>query len=241
MVFQLTYLETRSSFFGFLVSGVLGCLLLAGCEKFISVGPPTTNLSVVHAAPGSPPFNFYYDQLRVNTNELNYLSRIHYFKGRPGLRELEITTSDFEKESKLKESIDLGEEKYYSLFVTGKADLLEYLLVEDDYNRGRSLVSDSTNIRFIHLSPDTGPLELLISGKESVQSGRLTYKGYNKFTQVPPGTYTLKIIDPATRELKASLADVELLPAVHYSFYASGLSNTLDDEQRLGIKLAKTY
>ena len=204
--------------------------------------PDVAGVSLVNASPTATNLDFYLDNAKVNVNPMSYMAALNYFNAIIGSRTATVKSSATSQEL-LTEKIPFAVNKYYSVFVTG-TEPLSYLVTKDSLYAPSA---DKALVRFINLSPDSGPLQLASSPKAAINESVVTttlfsniaYKAYTEYHQVDPGKFLISIKDQATGADKATLPDVEILSGKIYTIYAKGLNAATVADYKLGIRVMR--
>jgi hypothetical protein len=115
-------------------------------------------------------------------------------------------------------------DKYYSLFAIDSAQRPTHLLITDDMSlpaRGK------VKVRFLNVSPDAGPIDIVNAANGNVLAARLTYRQVNQFVEIDPAdmpnvrirdSNTGVFISPANRRILLEANNV-------YTIWATGVRN----------------
>lgn len=197
-----------------------------------SPAPDISALTIINASPNSNGLDFYIENQKVNPTAFPYPLRMPYQRVYSGTRAANVTAAN-SSATLFSGNLVLDPGEYYSLFIIGKVDALNFLLVKDELSFP---VSGKTKIRFGNLSPDAPSTNLEIVG-DTTKFQNNGYKTFTIFKNINPGKFTLNLRDAATNSVIATMANVELLPDKIYTIWAKGLINTTVDAQKLGIHL----
>lgn len=192
--------------------------------------PDISALTIINASPNSNGLDFYIENQKVNPTAFPYPLRMPYQRVYSGTRSANVTASN-NSASLFSGNLVLQPGDYYSLFIVGKVEALDFLLVKDDLSFP---ASGKTKIRFGNLSPDAAAMSLEVVG-DTTQFANSAYKTFTAFKNINPGKFTLNLKDSSTNTVLATMANVELMPDKVYTIWAKGLINTTIDAQKLGI------
>jgi hypothetical protein len=192
--------------------------------------PEVSALTIINASPNSSGLDFFIDNQLVNQATFTYPLRIPYQRVYAGSRAAKVAASS---SSSILFSGNLVFEprEYYSLFIIGKVEALDFLTIKDDLSFP---TPGKSKLRFGNLSPDAAAMSLEIIG-DTTQYANKAYKSFTDFKNINPGKVTLKLKDNATQTVLATLANVEILPNKVYTVWAKGLTTTTVEAQKLGI------
>lgn len=192
--------------------------------------PDVAALTIVNASPNSNGLDFYIDNQKVNGTAFNFPLRIPYQRAYAGKRAVKVTTSA--NPAALKSGdLTLLTNEYHSLFIAGKVESLEFVLIKDDLNYPPA---GKTKIRFGNLSPDASAVSLEIVG-DTTQFTNLAYKSFTPFKTVKPGKVNLRLKDNATNATLVSMDNVDFLADKVYTIWVKGLNTTTVEAQKLAL------
>ena len=194
------------------------------------VVPDVSALTIINASPNSAGLDFYIDNQRVNQSAFTFPLRIPYQRVYSGTRPAKVTTST-NPATLFSGNITLQPNEYNSLFIIGKVEALDFLLIKDDLSFPPA---GKTKIRFGNLSPDAPAISLEIVG-DTTKFANNAYKTFTTFKPLQPGKFTLNLKNSATNAVLATLPNVELAANKAYTIWAKGLLNTTVEAQKLGI------
>jgi hypothetical protein len=228
---MITYplLKLRSAF---LIAAFLGFAATLQSCKMDDPGPApdVSALTIINASPNSNGLDFYIENERVNPTAFNYPLRMPYLRVYSGTRPAKVTAVS-NPATLFSGNLSLLPGEYNSLFIIGKVEELDFLLIKDDLSFP---AAGKTKIRFGNLSPDAASMSLEIVG-DTTQFANKAYKTFTAFKNINPGKFTLNLKDNATNAVLATMANVEFLPDKVYTVWAKGLITTTVEAQKLGI------
>ncbi len=195
--------------------------------------PDVAALTIVNASPNSNGLDFYIDNQKVNgTAAFNFPLRIPYQRAYSGKRVAKVTTSA-NPATLISGDLTLLTNEYHSLFIAGKVEALEFVLIKDDLNYPPA---GKTKIRFGNLSPDASPVSLEIVG-DTTQFKNQAYKSFTPFKTVKPGKVNLRLKNNATNATLVSMDNVDFLADKVYTIWVKGLNTTTVEAQKLGLHI----
>jgi hypothetical protein len=218
----------------FLIAALIGLTAIFQSCKMDNPAPAqdVSALTVTNASPNSNGLDFYIDNQKVNAAGFNYPLRIPYLRVYSGSRAAKVTAAS-NPATLFSGNLVLLPGEYNSLFIIGKVEALDFLLVKDDLSFP---AAGKTKLRFGNLSPDAPAMSLEIVG-DTTQFANKAYKTFTAFKTIKPGKFTLNLRNNATNAVVATMPDVELLPDKAYTIWAKGLTTTTVDAQKLGIHI----
>ena len=208
--------------------------IFSSCKKDKDPNPQTpkpANLSIIHAAPGTPELSFFVDKVKKNTKALPYNTVIEYQSISSGKRELSVTKKDV-TDILVKADATLAADKSYSVFVADKTGNA-LVFVADDLT---APAADKAKIRFINLSPDAGSLDIAVTGKTEVLLAKKAFKESTDFTNTTEvgAEINFEIRENGKATVLATLPKVKIEKGKVYTIYAKGLKAATDDT-KLGL------
>jgi hypothetical protein len=228
-----SYPQLKSKWLLILVTFLGVTTLFQACKMDNDVpAADVSALTIINASPNSNGLDFYIENQKVNSTPFNFPLRMPYQRVYSGTRVAKVTTSTTPT-SLLSGNLVLAPNEYYSLFIVGKVEKPEFLLIKDDLTFP---TTGKTKVRFANLSPDAAAISLEIVG-DTTQFTNRAYKAVTPFKNVTPGKFTLNLKNTSTNATLATMANVEFLPNKVYTVWAKGLGTTTVDAQKLGIHI----
>ncbi|WP_214072735.1 DUF4397 domain-containing protein [Mucilaginibacter sp. dw_454] len=193
-------------------------LMAAGCSKNDNGPVPAVSaVSIIGASADAPGLIVYLDQNRVNGDSLHFSDHTGYVNAYSGSRQVTAYAGQIKK---LSGTIALDQGKFYSLFLAGKFQSAEFVLLQD------SLVNPGTgkaNIRFVNMSVDAPSLDLGLADGSTLVSGR-TYKQNSAYITVNGGqSYHFVIREHGATAVKVDMPAGTLNSGHSYTIWAKGL------------------
>jgi len=191
--------------------------------------PDTAIVSVFHASPSTDSLSFYLDAKKVNAKLAGLGDSINYVEAFIGDRIAEIKGKD--DKSIFQKSIKLEKDKAYSLFITNEKDNddAEYVQISDDLTNP---AEGKAKIRFVHVSPDAGKLNLAVTGGEDLFTEK-EFKSATDFKEIDAKTQTFNIVDQESKAVLSTLENVDIKAGKIYTVWVKGLKDTEED----GLKI----
>lgn len=173
---------------------------------------------LLHASPDAPPVDVYLNDRKVASN-LTYRNFTGYLKIPTGLYTIKVYPAGTTTNPVISTQLQVPARSIYTLAVIGKLqDISLQPILEPviSYNPGTSL------IRFIHLSPNTPPVDITLpSGQRLFKD--VEYREVTGYIPINPGTYTIQARPAGTDNIALVVPNINLLPNRIYSVYAIGL------------------
>ncbi len=212
-------MKTLTSFkFTIVILSTFASVLLSGCLKDDdSQSQPTTSaLTVINLAPDAGRLDFFLDNQRADT-PLVYTSFFRYFEIFSGNRVVELAKSG--SNTFLANNVaPLQPGRYYSLFVTGKADSVAFKLFEDNLNNP---ATGKAKIRFGHFAPDAPRVDVLLNTTATFNNQE--YAKVSDFKEVDPAeTYRLQVRPTGTTTTVID-TNIKIEANKIYSIFARGI------------------
>src|SRR5690606_35704991 len=104
----------------------------------------------------------------------------------------------------------------------------ELIQVTDDLTAPKT---DKAKIRFIHLSPDAGKLNLVTGDTKLAEN--VSYKSASAFKEVDAKKTSFDIVDPDAKQTLFTVENLELVKGKIYTIWVAGLEETEDAKKEL--------
>ncbi|MFC5970977.1 DUF4397 domain-containing protein [Halomarina salina] len=99
--------------------------------------------------------------------------------------------------------------------------------------------SENASVRIVHASPDAGPVNVVVSGTDTVLAENVTFGTATEYVEVPAGDYTVDIVPANDTETIATSVALSVEADVPYTAYAAGYATgDQADETPLEVFLA---
>ncbi len=210
--------------------------LTVGCKKDDKDTPKppagSGKVAFLNAAFGSDSLNFFVDTKKANGKLLGFGDSLKYVDVTAGERAFEIKGKD--DKSILKKSFKTEKDKNYSLLASNSKDgkTFELIQVSDDLTAPKT---DKAKVRFIHLSPDAGKLNM-VNG-ETKLAENIAYKSASAYKEVDAKKTTFDIVDPEAKETLLTVEDLDLAKGKIYTIWIAGLQETDDAKKKLRVHI----
>lgn len=218
---------------------IAGSFLLTGCLDNLTSPqlPPAAYVSIFQGSPGAPPMNIYANQNRVNQNPVEYTGILPYGAFHPGMRDFRFSAFN-SATALLEKQFELKADSAYSVFVADKAAGIDAILVKDIW---KEPTSEKAQLRFVHLSPDAGEVNLEISGTPSPLVSESTFKSISNFGESITGNFTLTVKSSKTGEILVQSGTLELKGNRVYTLVLRGLKAESTGVKKLDIQLITNF
>lgn len=221
--------------FNQLMTGALlsiSTLFLTACSTKETPVPEAASLMFVNTSPTPATYNVYVNNVLASPGALPFAGAMSYLKLNTGEPSIKFTTAS-SSESLITKKVTLENNKAYSLFLIGKEDKLDYLVINDVITK---MPGDKALIRFINLSPDAKALDLGIKEGATLISDK-AYKVNSDFVEVEAKKVTLQIKEKGTGLVTSELVDADLKAGTIYTVLSIGMITPTGLEQKATTKL----
>lgn len=210
----------------------LSSLFLSSCSTKETPVPESASLMMVNTSPTPATYNIYVNNSPANQGAVPFGGALPYLRVATGDLSIKFTTAS-STESLITKKVYTENNRAYSLFLIGKDDKLDYLVIKDEITQAPK---EKALIRFINLSPDAGALDLGVKDGAILISDK-AYKVNSAFMEVEAKTQTLQIKDKATGLVKSELKDAEIKAGGIYTILSIGMMVPTGLEQKAVAKL----
>ncbi len=173
---------------------------------------------VLHAAPGIGNVDIYLNGMRILKN-FPYKKLTHYLSLPKGKYQIDVYPVDNLTSTLMSRKVEVAPDKMYTLAATG-SDKNFYLLAFEDEPH---VPTGEAKLRFVHLSPDTPPVDVAVKHGDTAFSA-IPFRKATPYLGVTPMTLDLEVRPTGSDQTALSLPNVQLQPNTTYSIYAIGLS-----------------
>ncbi|GAA4087274.1 DUF4397 domain-containing protein [Mucilaginibacter panaciglaebae] len=208
----------------------------ASCTKtHEEPAPIISGLAFIAASPDAPGVTLFVDQNRVNYDSVRYSAQSDYLNAYSGNRQVSAYQGLTKKVSA---DITLKQGKFYSLFLTGRWQNAEFVLLEDSLAKPET---GKANIRFLNMSVGAPSLDLGLDNGTTLVSGR-NYKQNSGFIAVDGNkAYKFVIREHGATQAKATLTAATLKAGHIYTIWAKGIYTASDTTTGPGGKIMENY
>lgn len=182
-----------------------------------SISPARVRL--LHASPDTPNVDVYINGNRIlrdfsNKDKSNYLSLTS------GKYQVDIYPAGDKVSTVLSRKINVEAGKPYTVVVTDLVEKLKLVVLEDD----PIVPSGETKVRFVHLSPNTQPIDIAVKNGDVVFRN-IGFKRSSDYLALSPLTVNLEIRTTGTKDVLLPLPQVTFQSNQVYTLFAVGLIN----------------
>ncbi|MEH7113492.1 DUF4397 domain-containing protein [Neobacillus niacini] len=172
----------------------------------------------LHTSPDAPDVDIYINgQMKVK--HLPFKVASNYLPLKPGKHHIDIYPTGNSVDSVLNKKITIDPGKSYTLAIIDsvkKMRLLPYLTQPE-------VPPNESKIRFLHLSPDTGTLDIAVKDRDVVFPN-ITYKQATNYLGIMPMTVDLEVREAGTKQVVLPMPKAQFRPNETYTIVLIGLS-----------------
>jgi hypothetical protein len=207
----------------------LAAVSLMSCSKNDGNGTvpviPSAFLSIGHASPGAPAYDFLANGTKVTKKALEFGSTLSYNRFWAGSREFSITKKDG-MDTLVRSTLEIKKNKAYTIFISDIPAKAAFVLIEDDLS---APAADKAKIRFVNMSPDAGDLDLIVTGETTPLFTKTAFKESTAFSAIDPGVeVNFEITENTGITALATLPKVKIEKGRIYTVWAKGLRAATD-------------
>lgn len=214
--------------------GLTGCLK----DKEGTPTPPAAFISIYHGSTDAPSLDVFANSNRVTTNPFRYTEMLPYSRYYLGERTFKFSPYNAVT-SLLEKKFNIEKDVVYSMFFTGMEDNLDAILLTDKWavpNQTRA------QLRFVHLSPDAGLVEIQLKEGDSAFVDNSDFKTFSSFEDLNSGTFNIKVVSKMTGQTLVTANNVELRGNRVYTLVLRGLHKEgTAVEKRLNLQLITNF
>ena len=222
---------------------LLAALGFSSCSDKNDVAiPDQTVFSIINASPGNPEVDFFIDNIKVGKNNpLLIGDNTGYYITNPGSRKATVKSAGLT--NILAEfPLVLVKDRVHSIFVVDSTEnLTTFINVIDKFQPKKEGTTGNAQVRFLNLSPGSPELDLVYEG-DTTSFDKRAYKTHSGFKYVPAKTgIKLNLRNTQTKEIVATLPDIELKNEEIYSVWSKGVygTNSGDTTKVFSIKVTR--
>ncbi|HEX6892117.1 MAG TPA: DUF4397 domain-containing protein [Chryseolinea sp.] len=202
-----------------IVLPALGIVALGGgCElkeDDVDLGP-ISQVSVFHTSPDAPNLDILVDDEKINNVPFEYGGTTEYLQFSSGIRGLKIRPYGGGSPV-IDTTITLEPDEHFSLFVIDDYDNASIMMLFDNDD---APAEGNARIRFINLSPDSGPLQLRIKDVALPLTVGQSFTDASQFMELEAKTYDFEITSAGNKVLE--LPGSTLQTQWSYTIYVIG-------------------
>lgn len=199
---------------------------------------PHANISIYHGAPETASLDVFANSNRVTNNPFRFTETLPYLRYYLGARTFKFSPYN-SVTSLLEKTFTIEENKVYSMFLTGLPDDLDAILLEDSWG---AFNQTKAQIRFVHLSPDAGLVEVFLEPSDSPYVDNSDFKTYSDFEAVDAKSYNIQVVSKDSGETLVTANNVELRGNRVYTIILRGLlGEETDVNKKLNLQLVTNF
>lgn len=224
----------------FLVVVCLLCFSFSGCmmdDQDVPEPAALAYLSIYHGAPSVTGVDIYIDNVKANTQPFLYSSFSNYNSFFIGSRNLKFTPYNGSN-NLIDTTINLVQDKVYSLFITNESNNLKPFVTEDIWTEP---ASGKALIRVVHLSPDAPAVDVTIGDSEERFFTNQNYRSISSFKEIDKGTVKLNLKSAGGDDVVVSLPDVSIQEKRIYTIIIKGYMNPEENSNALGLQVITNH
>jgi hypothetical protein len=200
----------------------LAIFMLSSCSK------PSTNyvntqaiagLAIIQASPDQSPVDFFITNQKANSIPILYGQSFDYIVVPAGKDPVNFF-NDVTEKSIVADTLQLNQNITYSLFLCNTVSSPQIFLLTDTLAAPGSGMS---SVRFVNVSPDAGPVDLVIKSGATVTANK-SFKGHSSFSTLPANVqYTFEVHQAGTANVLATVVG-KFNPNFVYTVWFHGLT-----------------
>lgn len=218
LIYRIAFMTKR--YFAHAALVLVAASLFTACRRNDSATPASANLMVIHASPDAPAVGIKIDTSFVKGSMVTYPGNTGYLKVNSGKRNLSLVDAMTKANVLPSDSVNLGPNKFYSLFAINVADSLEYLFAEDVFPAKDTTLA---YVRLMHLSPDAPAVDITASSSSFRTDAPLAFKQSTGFLPIPQGTYQFNVRTAGTQFNILQTQAITLTKGKVYTVFVHGL------------------
>ena len=234
---------------------IIAIPFLIACGEEDNVQFPTS-LNVFHAVNEAPSVHvdYFEEEISLSGNPvLTFGANIQLVLPSDQERGINFISAQDTTRVLLQETVRFGEGEIHSLFLAGTGENIESVLIED---LPKTFTDSIMGIRFINLSPDSGPISVNVEGETNTIGSSLDYRVASDFNELPAtreaGEYTFEFRDSNGELLTSTTFDPLPLPRSsrdrplqrvfkNMTFVLVGLRDDGDGVSTLSVKMVDNF
>jgi hypothetical protein len=215
---------------------ILAAMAFAGALALATVAPTfaadQAHVRALHASPDAPAVDVYVGDTKV-LSDVTFRTLSDYLALDAGSYTVAIKAAGTDTTvASLDASVEAGQK--YTIAAIGPLASVKLTAFVDD----GATSADAAKLRVVHLSPDTGPVDVGLAGQAPADAPvkGLAYPDATGYLSLPGGTYDFEVRPAGTDTVALSLPGTELSVDTNYTVFAVGLSAAdAPADQKLGV------
>lgn len=172
----------------------------------------------LHASPNAPNLDIYIDGKKAVSN-LPYGNLAGYAALQAGSHKIDTYLAGQTTNLILSTTMALIGDNFTTMAIAGVLPNLQYRVYED---RAESIPTNESYIRFVHLSPNTPAVDVVIEAGETLFSA-ITFGRTKQYKKINPGIYKLLVRASGTPNVLLGLPQLTFEGGKAYTLYAMGV------------------
>ncbi|MCM3692715.1 DUF4397 domain-containing protein [Neobacillus niacini] len=187
-------------------------------ERTIQQSQTEGRVRFLHTSPDAPEVDIYINgQMKVK--RLPFRVASNYLPLKPGKYHIDIYPTGNSVDSILNKKITVEPDKSYTLAIIDPVKKLRLL----PYLNQPEVPMNESKIRFLHLSPDTGALDIAVKNRDVVFPN-ISYKQTTDYLGIMPMTVDLEVREAGTKNIILPMPKAQFRPNETYTIVLIGLS-----------------
>ena len=180
----------------------------------------TSYIRLLHAAPNAPAVDIFANDDILLTESLDFSEFTPYIPVQAGTYNIDVYPEDNTEMPVLSPTLNIPENKIYTIAVTGILPDLEIVVIEDVKEE---IPKNKLGLRFVHLSPNAPAVDIYNSTSENPLFEDIEYKEVSNYLFIPPSTYTIDVTPKGSSDIVLRVPNMRLQKNRFYTVYAVGL------------------
>ncbi|MDR7239514.1 DUF4397 domain-containing protein [Neobacillus drentensis] len=184
----------------------------------------------LHTSPDSPNVDVYIDGKRM-IRDLSFKSVSTVLSLSSGKHHIDIYPTGNMVDSVLNKKITVETGKSYTLASIDSVKKMRLLV----YQNQPALPRNESKVRFIHLAPDTPPLDIAVKDRDIIFP-KVSYKQATEYLGLTPMTVNLEAREADTKTVLLAMPRVQFLPNESYTIVFLGMTSNEPERQFIQIR-----
>ena len=201
--------------------------VILGASLFLTVAAPVGAASnayirVLHASPDAPAVDIYLDGTKV-LDDVAFKGISGYLAVPGGSHHIQVYPHGNTTTAVIDVTPSFTAGDSYTVAAINKVASISAAVFQDNVGP----MSGKAMLRVIHLSPDTGAVDVALSGQTPADAPvkNLTFPNATGYLTLDPGTYHFEVRPTGTTTVALDLPGVALAAGTNYTVFAVGLSD----------------
>jgi hypothetical protein len=194
------------------------------CILMIGVAGAQADLRVVHASPDAPSVDVWVDGAPSGIADLPYTGITDYVPLPTAEYDFSVIQSGTVDSVLELQDIAIDGGTFYTVAAVDYLAEIDARIYEDD----NTLLPDQARVRFIHLSPNTPAVDIVVAGGGPTLFDEVRFTDSGGYVSVDPGSYDLEVRFDDGNGLLLEVPGVSLEANKVYTVFAMGITNSCD-------------